>query len=676
MRAYAINKNYGVGYGDVIKVVTVPKGKVSHYYDNGGDEATNDRINYAINTSIDYYWNNLSSIHDFGISVHYSPGTPTADCSYGGWMRVGASSSYQQPGTIMHEAFHGIGVGTHGMWWSADMRSGGNRGDWLGDRVTEAVRFWDNSATAVITGDDMHLWPYGCNGAHEDTHDDNLYCMMGILAQALNEDGLPASDNIGYALPYYSFNHEDEVKYYLKNEDASHGLHTSYLVENDSHQLEWKVMSAEEAQADDHAAWYLSFTPNNQYYQIRNAATGWYMTYSSLFRTAEHATPTEADNLHLMRGRVNVYGHRGYYIIHPQSNTATPRLLAAANNGKVSVAGFNISKSATTQRWLILTANEAEKLESNSIAISKKELQDIIAQIRKLSQTPHTEEVEGTDSSLLSQLEAIEEQGNATNSVSELVQLTEQAREAGMTFLCNVSASNVSQPFDLTFMLQNPDFNTDATIGWTSSKTPGYGGGGAEFYETTFDFYQTLTDMPKGVYQLCANAFQRPGEPTIVYTQYAAGNRNISTELYIDNTATPVAHICDDRQATALFPSGGGADKKMGDGTYIPNSMDGAAKYFAKGLYDSSVAAEQTTAGASMRMGIRCNKTATYYWSMFDHFRLYFFGQNKMPLDIDTITTTPQHQDDKVYDLSGRRVSSGKLEKGVYIINGKKVMVR
>ena len=31
MRAYAMTKDYAVGYGDVIKVVTVPKGTVSHH---------------------------------------------------------------------------------------------------------------------------------------------------------------------------------------------------------------------------------------------------------------------------------------------------------------------------------------------------------------------------------------------------------------------------------------------------------------------------------------------------------------------------------------------------------------------------------------------------------------------------------------------------------------------
>jgi len=676
MRAYAINKDYGVGYGEVLKVVTVPKGTVGHWYNNGGDEASNDRINYAINTAIDYYWNNLTSIHDFGITVNFGSGTPTADCSYGGWMRVGPSASYQQPGTIMHEAFHGIGVGTHNMWWNGEMRSAGNRGDWLGDRVTEAVRFWDNSTTAVITGDDTHLWPYGCNGAHEDSHSDNLYCMMGILAQALNEDGLPASDNIGYALPYYSFNHEDGVKYYLKNESNERGLYSAYLYETENHQLVWKPMSAEEALADDHAAWYITFTPNNQYYQLKNAATGQYMTYAAGFKTAAHATPNNADNLHLMRGRVDVEGHRGYYIIHPQSGTATPSLLNAIANNKTGTANFNIAKKATTQRWLILTGEQAQAFEANSIKYSKKELTDLIAAMRKLAATPHTEVVEGTDETFNTQLNTCEAQGNVSTSVSELASLITQAREAGMTFLNNVSASDMDNPFDLTFMLQNPDFVTDATTGWTSAQTPGYGAGAAEFYETTFNFNQTLTGMPKGIYELHANAFQRPGETNAVYSQYMAGNPNISTQLFINSTSAAVKHICDDRQATALY-TGDGADVKVGDGTYVPITMNGAAKYFARGLYDSSVKAQQATANANLKVGIRSSKSNGYYWTIFDNFRLLFFGQDTTQLGIDDPTVSNEQSADSnaIYDLSGRRII-GKPANGLYIKNGKKVWVR
>ena len=676
MRAYAINKDYAVGYGDVIKVVTVPKGTVGHWYNNGGDEASNDRINYAINLSMDYYWNNLTSIHGFGISVTFGSGTPTADCSYGGSMRVGPSSSYQQPGTIMHEALHGIGVGTHGMWWNGEMRSGGNRGDWLGDRVTEAVRFWDNSTTAVITGDDTHLWPYGCNGAHEDTHSDNLYCMMGILAQALNEDGLPGSGEIGYALPYYAFNHEDGVKYYIKNEDENRGLRSAYLVETANHTLEWKTMSAEEAAANNAAAWYFSFTPNNQYYQLRNAATGYYMTYASGIKTANHASATSADNFHLMRGRVDVDGHRGYYIIHPESS-ANPPCLNATANGKTGTAQWNIAKSAKTQRWLILTANEALNFDNGNIEQARNELSDLLAQIRKLAQTPHHEDAEGVDATLTTTLANIESEAATCTKGSEISALTQQARTAAVDFLSSVSATDEAKPFDLSFMIENPDFDSDATTGWTSNNgAPGYDAQGAEFYEKTFSYYQALDNMPSGNYQLRAYAFQRPGPYDAVLAPYLNGTAKVTTSLFINNSSADVKHICDDRQSNYLFNDGGwGSDSKLSDGTYIPNCMTGAEKYFAKGLYDSSVDALFETKGGTLRVGIKCTNASTAYWTMFDHFRLYFFGGNKPSDGIDVAKSgTRKEESGKVYDLQGRRIDAVH-KKGLYIVDGKKIVV-
>ena len=676
MRAYAITKDYTVGYGDVIKFSTLPKGQVGHWYNNGGDEETNDRINYAINTAMDHYWNNLTSIHGFGISVTYSPGTPTADCGYGGGMRVGASSSYQQPGTIMHEALHGIGVGTHGMWWNGEMRSGGNRGDWLGDRVTEAVRFWDNSATAVITGDDMHLWPYGCNGAHEDSHSDNLYLMMGILAQALNEDGLPGSGEISYALPYYAFTHEDGVKYYIKNEDEKRGLRTSYLAETATHQLQWKTMDAEEAMADDAAAWYLSFNPKNQYYQLKNAATGYYMTYSSGFKTANHTKPTAADDLHLMRGRVEVEGHRGYYIIHPESN-ANPPTLQANTAGKTASAAWNIAKSATTQRWLILTAEEATNLDNGNLDLAREELDKLLAQVRKLAKTPHSETAEGTDDQLDAQLTAIEASAKTCTKGKEVTALTEQLRSDAMNFLSNVAATDMEQPFDLTFLLENPDFDNDATTGWTTADAPGYGGKGAEFYERTFNFYQTLDNMPSGVYQLMVQAFQRPGEASAVYKQYTAGKKNISSSIYLNNKTEPIKNICDDSQKKALHSE----DKQLATGVYVPNVMNGAAAYFAKGLYDNSVALDLETAGASLKVGIKGTKTASYYWTMFDHFRLYFYGGNKTLTGVEGLLSDSHRGGEgekgtAVYDLSGRRQDGKNLKPGMYIVGGKKIVVK
>jgi hypothetical protein len=149
-----------------------------------------------------------------------------------------------------------------------------------------------------------------------------------------------------------------------------------------------------------------------------------------------------------------------------------------------------------------------------------------------------------------------------------------------------------------------------------------------EFYEKTFNFYQTLLNMPSGTYELHANAFQRPGDYSTVYSQYAAGTNNVNTQVYINTTGEPVKNICDDRQKSYLFNDGGwGSDVQLGDKTYVPNCMDGAGKYFTKGLYESSVRAEIEESGSTLKVGIKGTKTGTAHWTIFDNFRLYYFGK-------------------------------------------------
>ena len=64
----------------------------------------------------------FSYLGSFGLSVHYVRGSGagggTADCSYGGWMRVSQTTSYQQTGTMLHEPNHGVGVGTTSQWYN------------------------------------------------------------------------------------------------------------------------------------------------------------------------------------------------------------------------------------------------------------------------------------------------------------------------------------------------------------------------------------------------------------------------------------------------------------------------------------------------------------------------------------------------------------------------------
>ena len=361
MRAYATNKDGETGYGDVIKFYTIPMGAITYWYNNGGDAAANKRINDALTQACDIF-SNLTSIKK-KYSVGYSAGTPTADCDYKDepWINMGANSSYQRTGTVMHEMQHGLGVIPYSTQWCGNiLRSGNGTGQWLGDRVSAFLDFWDNKTGSRLNGDTQHMWPYGINGAQEDNGTLALYYANAMLGQALGEDGLQHVSTT-FADPYYSFDQEDDMKYYLKNESKEYGRYTSYLKPQSNGRLKWDVMTADEAALNDSAAWYITFTPENQYYQLRNAATGQYLSFSgTMIKTASKTKPTAGENWHLMPGRVNVDGHRGYWIIHPTKNWS-PSCLYPENVTRV--ATFDISNAAETQRWLILTLDEARDIE-------------------------------------------------------------------------------------------------------------------------------------------------------------------------------------------------------------------------------------------------------------------------------------------------------------------------
>ena len=618
MRAYVVTKGGQVGYGDAIKFYTLPKGQIQLTFRTSDDPAADARIKAAAETAIDW-WNQLTEMKGFNPNIGYNPGTPTAECSYGGYMSVGSNQSYQRTGTIMHEMLHGCGVipWNDTEWSRFNLRSGTSNGAgfttgsglWLGDRVTEVLRFWDNSTTSQLNGDYQHMWPYGINGAHEDNGSDVLYIGTSLICQALGEDGLQHTSS-RFAEPYYAFNHEDGVKYYIKNESTERGLHTSLLVPTKTGTLKWLAMSAEEAAANDSCAWYISFTPNNQYYQLRNAATGQYLTYVSSFKTATRSTLTSFDNFQLMKGRVDVEGQRGYWIIRPGSNW-TPNCLQANANGLTGSGTFDIANSATQQRWLILSAEELAAFEANSITAMKAEVTARLDPIKALLAVPHIQHQANVDQQLESTIANIEQQLTGPCTIAQLTAFIAEAQQAAFNFLSEATPQYVNRPFDLTYLMENPDM--EQTEGWSGAPTVSYSC--AEYYEKTFDFYQTVKNLTAGTYQMRVQAFQRPGKAE------ECSSRSVTAYVYAGSRSKAMAHAVSAAQATQQ----GGSESYV-NGKYIPNNMHAASIYFGKGLYDNSVTTSVATDGGSLRLGLRSTSMDGYYWCIFDNFRLYYYG--------------------------------------------------
>ena len=612
MRAYATNKDGITGYGDVIKFYTLPKGNVTYSYNNGGSAAENARINNALTQACNLFCN-LTSIKKH-FEVGYGSGTPTADCNYKDtpWMNVGPNQSYQKTGTIMHEMQHGLGVISYSTQWCGSiLRSGNGTGQWLGDRVSAFLDFWDNATGSRLNGDTQHMWPYGINGAHEDDGSLKTYYANAMIGQALGEDGLEHR-SATFADPCYTFNQEDTIQY---------------------------------------------------------------LTYSSGFKTLARTTLTANENFHLMKGRVDIgtgeNSKRGYWIIHPTGNW-TPSCLQANINGNTGGSTFNLANSATNQRWLILDAQELKQVEESSISLIKNKLSTYIATVKSLIDVPHSEEMEGTDATFSNAISSIEQRMDQYATTMELVALSTEATQAVFNFLCHVAATDINHPFDLTYLIQNAGM--DATDGWSVAATINYSC--AEFYEKTFDFNQTIKSLPAGHYLMRVQGYQRPGKSADAYTAYTtSGNAKVTAYLYAGTSQTKLKHICADAQSKKL----GGTEVEVATNLYIPNNMEAASKYFKKGLYENEVAGKVATDGGSLKIGIRSTSMPSNYWAIFDNFRLHFFGSTDITAIRDI--NVPSAKSHHIYSLDGRIVRSNAtttegLRQGIYIIGGKKVIVK
>ena len=689
-RAYAKAESGDVGYGDVIKIVTIPKATINLSLRSTDNAEADARIHAAAQTAKEW-WTNLTSMRGFSPSVGYVSGVPTADCSYGGWVRVGDNASYQRAGTIMHEWLHGIGVipWANTEWARFNLRAGRSTaagfetgsGLWLGDRVTEVLRFWDNNNTSQLNGDYQHMWPYGINGAQEDNGTDVLYIGNSLVCQALGEDGLQFT-NSSYAEPYYSFDYVDGQKYYIKNEATTRGLYTAYLVETNNRTLQWKTMTEEEALADDHAAWYIHFTSSNQYYQLQNAATSNYMTYSSnSFRTATRSNgPTSADNLHLMRGRVDVtlgtgttaQHHRGYWFISPTNNW-TPPALVANTNSATAAATFNIANNATTQRWLLLTADNINQLSTNGLSAARQRFELALDAYKALLLVPHTQADADTDSKFQTVIATAETEAAAALSPDIFADLHTQLRAAALAYINAAQPTSADQPFDITPLLADADFSDGELTGWTTTGTLAQTNGRIVSDGTTFHIYQVLTDMPSGNYELYAQGFERTGTLDDLYGQYMAGTAEENATYYLGTTSNRhnLPALLRDRQPQSLHET----DALLPDGTYVPTTPEGADAYFANDLYTSSINMAYTS--GRMQLGVRNTKRNDTWWTVVKSMRLLYYGTQE-PADGIILPTTNAsgNGSNAIYDLSGRNVGTMPLQPGIYIINGKKVVVR
>ncbi|MBR3858752.1 MAG: hypothetical protein IKJ18_01870, partial [Bacteroidaceae bacterium] len=534
-----------------------------------------------------------------------------------------------------------------------------------------------------------HLEPGAWAGPKNWNDTEVFYIGNSIINQGFCEDGLiPVNFYSGaFCLPAYVFEQDDHAKYYIKSESANHGLSTAYLIEQSDGTVKWEEMTGTEATSNDHAAWYISFTPDNQYYQFCNAATGRYLTFSAYgtngIKTVAKAAPTASEDFHLMRGRQDValgdFKTRGYWVIHPEAKS-NPATFTAMADGKVAANTLNLYNSAVTQRWIFLKADDINNFETGLKNQALEELDALITNVRKLRQTSHIEDVPGADDMLIDELNAIKALAAEATSTDEVYELMEQVRTTGMNYLSRVTPKNVNRPFNITFLVKNAAI--DDNSGWSTKPT--FGNSCCEYFQTAFDFNQTIKGLPKGTYKLAAKAFQRPGAYTTAYNAFNNGRDNVKALLYANDSTKKLCNIAIGARTTRLHAD----DVTVGSPTrYIPNTIASAAAYLQYSTYENEVITTLAECGDDLKIGIRCSSASTNYWTAFDDFRLYYYGKltPEIVTEIDLVEmdgerggVDRQELNIGVYNLQGVKVAESidGLSQGIYIINKKKVVIK
>lgn len=142
------------------------RGPLSYKLSGGSDKWPEDRkkrIIDAMDTAVAF----LNEHGNFRkqVTANNSPGTPTADANFDGWINWGGSISRR---VALHEIGHTLGIGTHPEWQNHI-----EEGKWTGKHAIKQLQEFDGP-DAVLHADRMHFWPYGLNFDNESSPEKDL----------------------------------------------------------------------------------------------------------------------------------------------------------------------------------------------------------------------------------------------------------------------------------------------------------------------------------------------------------------------------------------------------------------------------------------------------------------------------------------------------------------------
>lgn len=280
---------------------------------------------------------------------------------------------------------------------------------------------------------------------------------------------------------------------------------------------------------------------------------------------------------------------------------------------------------------------------------------------------------------------------------NQWVLVTEADREA---LLANATCE---VPVDATWLIHSPGFNQrekadDPEYGWTIERDPtgegpntniyGYNSNRGDFVfecwnggnkNNEFAISQDITAPAEGWYIAAVQGYYRDGNTTNQIEVIENGGEKISeANLWIYegmNSANVALRNIFDEEALNQAP-GYQWDNSIGA---IPNSCDQAVQFFQLGHYWNALKVHLDEGSTFTIMVDKVTETFED-WTVIDNFRLFYCGAEE-PTDEqvtgveEVINNSTRVAPAKIFNLQGMQVKNTK-QNGIYIVNGKKVIVK
>ena len=261
----------------------------------------------------------------------------------------------------------------------------------------------------------------------------------------------------------------------------------------------------------------------------------------------------------------------------------------------------------------------------------------------------------------------------------------------------DIDVASDTNPIELNVIV-NPSYE-EGLDGWSGTAAAwNEDATDAEIFGKDFDYYQEISGLPAGTYQVSVQAFYRSGTAVDDYNTldslntthaflYGAAIQGTDTVM----NAKPLQRLgaivnfegyefkgISDEEVTdyavvVTDTIDKGTDNESYLRTFVPNMMNTANDAFLNGWFSDNVVTIKLAEGETLRIGLLKETLLTNDWTIFDNWKLTYFGKNSTKeatgdnaTAIRTLAGEGETVKVEFFTLDGRR--AGAAQKGLIIV--------